>query len=212
MRVGECLGRLAGRHLEPQIHRCVAPGYANSLASECREQRLAFTAVGRARAFDVFLVVPGDDRCALHELLRRRADGRPELFQRGDQIRVGRDEPGAIARHGRPLAQCVEHRHVPAAARLECRVRRLVEPELGVRLVGCEQEPVFRREFGQPFEEVERRDRSGGIVRIVDPHDRGLRPVAGSTASRSGRKPFCSSRGNCSTSAPAKTAPRSGTG
>src|SRR6185295_4732940 len=97
----------------------VASRDAYSLARKRREQCLPLASIDRARALDVLLVVPGDDRRALHELLRRRADRRPELLERGDEILVGGDEPGAVAGHGRSLAERVEHRNVPAVACLE---------------------------------------------------------------------------------------------
>ena len=68
-----------------------------SLALERREQRLPLAPVGVARPLDVLLVVPRYDRRALHELLRRGADRRPVLLQRGDHVGAGGDEARAVA-------------------------------------------------------------------------------------------------------------------
>ena len=54
---------------------------------------------------------------------------------------------------------------------LQRRGRRLVEPELGVRLVGGDDEAVLPRERRQTLVEGERRRGGGGVVRVVDPED-----------------------------------------
>ena len=59
---------------------------------------------------------------------------------------------------------------------LERRGRRLVEPELGVCLVGADEHVVLERELRQPLVELERRDRTRRVVRVVDPDERGARP------------------------------------
>ena len=55
-------------------------------------------------------------------------------------------------------------------------MRRRLEPELGVGLVAREQEAVLARKLGGPQEEVERGHRTGRVVRIVEPDDRGTLP------------------------------------
>ena len=124
----------------------------------------------------MLLVVPGHDGRALHEFLRRRADRRPELLQRSDQLRIGGDETGAVARHRGPFAQGVEDGDVPELPHLEAGVGREVEPELRVRLVTGEQELVRARKLGEPLEKGEWRHRPRGVVGIVDPDDGRLFP------------------------------------
>ena len=50
---------------------------------------------------------------------------------------------------------------------------RRVEPQLGVRLVGREQEVVLARQLGRAAQKLERRHRTGRVVRVVEPDDRG---------------------------------------
>src|SRR5207248_9237257 len=66
-----------------------------------------------------------------------------------------------------------------AVADLQRGVRRLVEPELGVRLVGRDQEVVLGGQRREALEELERGDRAGRIVRVVDPNDRRSLPRLG---------------------------------
>ena len=165
----ERLGPLTLRYLEPEEHRRLAAGDTDALAQECRDQGVSLSPIDGPRTLDVLLVVPRHDRRTLHELLRCGADRRPELFQRSDQVGVGGGEAGAVSGHRRALAQRVEDRNVSAVAHLERGVGRIGEPELRVGLVGREQEPVLAREICESLEKLERRDRSGRVVRIVDP-------------------------------------------
>ena len=59
---------------------------------------------------------------------------------------------------------------------LQRRRRRLVEPELAVRLVGRDHEVVPRGELGELLVERERCDRARRVVRIVHPDDRRALP------------------------------------
>ena len=72
---------------DPEVHRRLARDDLPAARLDRRDQHVALRAVARARLLDVALVVPGDDRGALHELLRRRSDGRPVRLQRGDDLR-----------------------------------------------------------------------------------------------------------------------------
>jgi hypothetical protein len=123
----------------------------------------------------VLLVGPRDDGRALDERLRRRPDSWTELLQGGDHTVVSGHEPGPISGHGRPLAERVEGDDVPASS-FERRRRRLLEPELRVRLVRREQEVVRVRQLGQPVVEAARRGGSSRVVGVVDPDDRRLLP------------------------------------
>src|SRR6185437_13408570 len=136
----ERLGPLTLWYLEPEEHRRLAAGDTDALAQKRREQGISLSPIDGPRTLDVFLVVPRHDRRTLHELLRRGADRRPELFQRTDQVRIGRREAGAVSGHRRALAQRVEDRDVPAVAHLERGVGRIGEPELRIGLVRREQE------------------------------------------------------------------------
>ena len=165
------------------------------------------------RPLDVLLVAPGDDRCPLDELLWRGADVRPELLQRRDELRVAGDEAGAVARHRGALRERVEHGHVRPVGELEGRDGRLVEPELGVRLVRGEHEVVLAGERCESLVERERRRCSRGVVRVVDPHECGSLPGLGGQPRRGpGGSRCASSSGSSSTRAPANWAPRTPTG
>ena len=135
-------------------------------------QHVSLRAIARAGLLDVTLVVPGRDGRALHELLRRRAHRRTVRLQRRHDLGRAGDEPGAVAGHRRALAQRLEDDHARAVGRLECRRRRLVEPELRVRLVRADDEVVALGGLGEFVVELARRDRARRIVRVVDPDER----------------------------------------
>ena len=59
-------------------------------ASSSGQERLALAPVDLAHVVDVLLVRPGGDRRALHELLRRRPDRRPERAQRVRDVAAAR--------------------------------------------------------------------------------------------------------------------------
>ena len=59
-----------------------------------------------------------------------------------------------------------------AIRHLQRRRRRLVEPELRVRLVGRDDEVVPLGRLRELLVELERSDGAGRVVRIVDPHER----------------------------------------
>ena len=163
--------RLAGGNLGPDVHRRRAAGDSNALACEEVEEERPLAAVPCAGLGHVLLVAPGDHRRALDELLWSGADGRPERLQRRDQRRIAGRETAPVARHRAPLGERVEDDDVRPVGELQRRGRRLVEPELGVRLVGGDHEAVLTRERGQALVEAERRGGGGGVVRIVDPED-----------------------------------------
>ena len=142
-----------------------------------RSSRSARLRPYRARGVrDVRLVAPGDDRGALDELLRRRPDGRAECLQRRDQRRIAGREAAAVAGHRAALRERVEDDHVGSVGELQRRSRRLLEPELRVRLVGGDDEAVLPRETRELLVERERCGGAGRVVRIVDPEDREPRP------------------------------------
>ena len=85
-----------------------------------------------------------------------------------------RDEARPVAGHRRSLAQRLKDDHAGAVSDLQGGHRRLVEPELRVRLVGGDHEVVPRRQLGELLVELERCHRAGWIVRIVHPDDRGV--------------------------------------
>ena len=104
-----------------------------------------------------------------------RSRVRTVRLQRSDHLGRRRHKPRAVAGHRRPLAQGLEDDDATPVRRLQCGRRRLAEPELGVRLVGRDHKIMPRREARELVVERQRRDRSGRVVRIVDPEDR--RPV-----------------------------------
>ena len=174
--LGERLRRLACGHLGPEVHRRRAAGDANALAAEEVEEERPLAAVACPRLRDVLLVTPGDHRRALDELLRRRADGRPECLQRPDQRRVAGGEAAAVAGHRAALRERVEDDDVGPVGELQRRRRRLVEPQLRVRLVGGDHEAVLTRQRREALVEGDRRGRRGRVVRVVDPEDGEPRP------------------------------------
>ena len=97
-----------------------------------------FAGVRRPRPLDVLLVAPGDDRRALHELLRCRADVRAELLQRRDELGVAGDEARAVAGHRRALRERVEDRQVRP-------VRRAGAPRRAARRTRARCTPRRRR-------------------------------------------------------------------
>jgi hypothetical protein len=159
-------------HLDPEVHARVARRDAVAAMLQRAGQELALAPIRLARARDVLLVLPGDDRRALHELLRRRPHRRPEGLERRDHLRRSRDEARAIPRHRGALGERLERDDVAPVANLKRRDRRLVEPELAVRLVGGDGEVVSGRQLRQPLVEAERGGRAGRVVRGVDPEDR----------------------------------------
>ncbi len=124
----------------------------------------------RVRATCLF-VSPGDDRGALDELLRRRPDIRAVVAKGGDQLGIAGGEAAAEAGHRRPLRERVEHEDVRPIGQLERRRRRLGEPELAVRLVAREDEPVVARERRESFEQSKWRHGAGRVVRRVQPDE-----------------------------------------
>ena len=101
----------------------------------------------------MLLVVPGDDRRVLDELLGRGADGRAERLQGGNQL-SGR--PRRIPTGSRSgTSACSSELKASTflrSAELQRGGRRLVEPELPVRLVARKHEPVATREAGRALE------------------------------------------------------------
>jgi len=165
------LRRLTGRNGDPEVHRCGATRVAKALPREDVQQHRALACVRLPRADDVVLVAPRDDGGPLDELLRRGADVGPEATERADELRIARDEAAPEARHRRTLRQRVERDDVRPVVQLEDRGRRLVEPQLGVRLVRGEHEAVRAGKRGEPLEERERGDRPRRVVRRVQPDE-----------------------------------------
>ena len=98
-------------------------------------------------------------------------------------------KPGAVAGHRGALRERVEHGHVRPVGELEGRDGRLVEPELGVRLVRGEHELVLARERREPLVERERGSCARRVVRVVDPaRARSAARSRPGTASRSGQE------------------------
>src|SRR5438067_1288935 len=95
----ELLRPLVTGHVQPEVHRRDATRDANPVRSENRQEDVALTSVDLARPVHVRLVVPRDDRRALHEFLGRGTDGSAELLQRGDQIAIRRGEGRSVAGH-----------------------------------------------------------------------------------------------------------------
>src|SRR4029079_17593367 len=118
------------------------------------------------------LVVPGDDGSPLYELLWRRSDRRAVRLQRGDDLGRAGDESGAVARHGRPLAQRLEDDRARPIDGLESRGRWLVEPELRVRLIRADEKIVTLGCLGERVVEFARRDGTGRVVRVIHPEER----------------------------------------
>ena len=170
------LGCLAGRHGDPEVHRGRTSGVAQPLAPQDVEQQRALPPVRPPGASHVALVAPGDDRRPLDELLRRGAHIRPEPSERGDQLGIARHEAAAEPGHRRPLREGVERDDAGQVGELERGGGRLVEPELAVRLVGGQHEPVLAGEPGEPLEKRTRRDRARRVVRRVQPDDGGAFP------------------------------------
>jgi hypothetical protein len=170
------LGRLAGGHRDPEIHRGRPADVAEALAAEDVEEEGTLARVRLAHALDVLFVSPGDDRGALHELLRRRADVRPKVAKGGDQLGIARRKAAAEAGHRGPLRQRVEDEDVGQVGKLERRRGWLGEPELAVRLVAREDEPVLACERRESLEQGEWCNRAGRVVRRVQPDERGALP------------------------------------
>src|SRR5262249_59016478 len=95
----ERLRRLALWDGDPEVHRRRAAGDLQALAREQLEEELTLAPIALAVPLDVCFVLPGDDRRALDEQLRRRPDGWAELPQRRDRALVSGDEAGTVARH-----------------------------------------------------------------------------------------------------------------
>ena len=91
-------------------------------------------------------------------------------------VGVAGDEAAPEPGHRRALRERVERDDVRPVVELERRGRRLVEPELGVRLVRGEHEAVLARERREPLEERERGDGAGRVVRRVQPDERRASP------------------------------------
>ena len=133
-----------------------------------------FARVARACLLDVTLVVPRDDRCALHELLRRRArrSGGTPSVPRSISGGAG-DEAGAVAGHRRALAQRLEDDDARAVGRPgapTAAARRTRAPCTPRRSATTKSwRSAALREL---VVELERRDRAGRVVRVVDPDER----------------------------------------
>ena len=166
-------------------------------------------AVELAHVVDVRLVRPGGDRRALDELLRRRPDRRPEAAQRVDDLGAARRRsPSGSPVIDERFESVLKTTTFVAVGDLQRRDRRLVEPELRVRLVGAEQEAVLARARGELLVERERRDRAGRVVRVADPEERDLVPrVERVEVGQPAVAPRAAAR--VTTPPPAKSAPRS---
>ena len=156
----------------PEVHRRLARDDLPAALLHDRDQHVALGAIARACLLDVAFVVPRHDRRTLDELLRRRSDRRAVRLQRRDDLRRRGDEARAIAGHRRALAERVERDDARAIRDLEGRGRRLVEPELRVRLVRRDDEVVPLGRLRELLVERERCDGPGRVVRVVDPHER----------------------------------------
>jgi len=95
---------------------------------------------------------------------------RPHGVQHVDDIRIADGESEARSRHVEALRQRVKlDRHVRRSGNLEhARRHEPVEGDLAVCEVGDEDDSVPRAESHRLVEELERRDRAGGVVRIVE--------------------------------------------
>ncbi len=174
--VGERLGRLALGYGDPEVHRGRAARVAQPDAREQVEERRTLARVRAPCALDVGLVAPGDDRRPLDELLRRRAHVRAVALEGVNEDGVAGDEARAEACHRGALRERVERHHGRPVVQLERGRGWRLEPELGVSLVGGEDEVEPPSELCRLRQEGERRDGAGGVVRRVQPEHGGALP------------------------------------
>ena len=133
--------------------------------------------------------------------------GRPAARRRSPARRA--DEPERYPVIEERFESVLKHDDVGCGRDLERRDGRLGEPELGVRLVGAEQEAVLARARRELLVEGERRGRAGRVVRVAGPEERELVPER---RTRRGRAASRSPRGAApviDVPPPAKSAPRS---
>ena len=119
----------------------------------------------------MLLVAPGHDRRALDELLRRGADARAERLIAAISCGSPAAKPERYPVIDERFESVLKTSTFVRSATCRAETRRLVEPQLGVRLVGGEHEVEPPGELGEPLVELERRDRARRVVRVVDPED-----------------------------------------
>src|SRR3954447_3807711 len=177
---GERLGvvGVGGPDSQPEEEARVAAAALEADALERGQDDVALGRVPRAGLDDVLLVGPRDRRRPLHERRRRGPDVGAIALQGGDQLGVAGGEAGAVAGHRGALGERVEGDDVRQVAGLQHARRRVaLEPQLGVRLVAGEDEPVRAGERGGALEERARRGGRGRVVGRVQPQQRDAVPV-----------------------------------
>ena len=157
------------------------------------------------------VLVPRHDRRALDERLRRGADVRPVALEGADELGVAGHEARPVARHRRALGERVEREHVRAVGDLQRRRRA------GRRRTTARSTPRRRRGPRRARGSAPRASAShstGAVAAVGLPgkfsHSRPSRSQG--SASRSGSQAFSARSGIGTTSRPANSAARSGTG
>src|SRR5581483_2924419 len=162
---------------EPEEEGRVAARGAQARRLEGGEERLALPRVHGPDVVDVPVVRVGGDPRPLDELLRRRADAGAEGAERVADFGRRADEAAAVAGHRRTLRERVEDDDGSAVRHLQGGRRPLAEPELGIRLVGADEEAVLPRTGCELLVERERRRRAGRVRRVARPEEGELVPA-----------------------------------
>ena len=193
-------GGLAARDLARPVGRTARGRPAASRRSARRFSSTwasSFHAATLARWTNSCGVTPTLGRSALSAAIRSGSPGR---------------EPAAVPGHRRALRQRVERQHVRRGPRPGARCGRASSNQSSLYASSeASSTSCARRALGRLAQERQRRDGAGGVVRVVQPQDRGALP-RGVVDRRRGRAgtPALSRSGRRSTSPPANRAPRSG--
>ena len=176
-------------HGDPEVHRRGVAGDPQAAAPQCAADDARACAAYRARvsstcrsSFQAAIDARWTNSCGAVPTVGRNARSA------ATSVGIAGGEARPVAGHRGALAERVEDDDVAAVGELERRGRRRLEPELAVGLVGGEQEAVLAGELGEPLVELERCDRRGRVVRIVDPEDGELVPAVEARRGRAGSR------------------------